>query len=116
MTKPLSRVALAAAIIAGVSGAHLLAITTTTPARAADTILSSRTVQFDQVSFTCGETNDSGKVVRFIRAAPALKYLPEFEPAATDPLSKSWNIVYRNICDRGASQPSLTANLSDNRH
>ena len=45
---------------------HSLAILaiSTIPAMAADNIVSSHDVRFDQVSFTCGEMNQAGKVVR----------------------------------------------------
>ncbi len=86
---------------------HSLAILalTTLPAMAADNIVSSHQVRFDQVSFTCGELNQSGKVVRFIHSEPDTKYIREFQPAAGDPLAKSWDITYRIICEGGYQQP-----------
>ena len=80
---------------------------TSVPA-AAENIISSHAVRFDQVSFTCGEINQLGKVVRFIRSDPGAKYIPEFRPAADDPLAKSWDITYRIICEGGYQQPSIT--------
>jgi hypothetical protein len=106
MTKLISRAVFAAAAI-------LIALTMS--AMAEDDVVASHTVQFERVSFLCGETNRSGKVVRFIRATPTAKYLPENEPAAADPLAKSWDIVYRNICERG-DEPNLTAGLRGKRH
>ena len=85
----------------------LLALTTI-PAMATDNIVSTHEVRFKQVSFTCGEINQSGKVVRFIRSDPSAKYIPEFRPAADDPLTKSWDITYRIICEGGYQQPSIT--------
>ncbi len=86
---------------------HSLAILalTTLPAMAADTVVSSHEVQFDQVAFTCGEMNQAGKVVRFIRSDPGAKYIQEFQPAADDPLAKSWDITYRIICEGGFQKP-----------
>jgi len=85
---------------------HSLAILalTTLPAMAAD-VVSSHEVRFDQVSFTCGEMNQAGKVVRFIRSDPGAKYIQEVQPAADDPLAKSWDITYRIICEGGYQQP-----------
>ena len=71
-------------------------------------LVSTHKVRFDQVSFTCGEITQSGKVVRFIRSDPGAKYIPEFRPAASDPLAKSWDITYRIICEGGYRQPSIT--------
>ncbi len=90
---------------------HSLAILaiTTIPAMASDTVVSSHDVSFDQVSFTCGEVNQSGKVVRFIHTNPGAKYIPEFQPAADDPLAKSWDITYRIICEGGYQQSNITA-------
>lgn len=76
-----------------------------TPAFSANTVLSSHEVRFDQVSFTCGEMNKGGKVVRYIHSNPGAKYIPEFQPAADDPLAKSWDITYRIICEGGYRQP-----------
>lgn len=86
---------------------HSLAILalTTIPAMAADNIVSSHEVQFDQVSFTCGEMNQAGKVVRFIHSDPGAKFIQEFQPAAGDPLAKSWDITYRIICEGGYEHP-----------
>ena len=87
-------------------------VATTVPALATD-IVSSHEVRFDQVSFVCGEKNDSGKVVRFIHSTPGAKYIPEDELAAADPLSKSWDITYRIICEGGYRKPNLAANLGN---
>ena len=86
---------------------HLLAILaiTTIPAMAADNVVSSREVRFDQVSFTCGEMSQGGEVVRFIHSDPGAKYIQEVQPAADDPLAKSWDITYRIICEGGYHQP-----------
>ena len=86
---------------------HSLAILalTTLPAMAAGNIVSSHEVRFDQVSFTCGEINQSGKVVRFIHSDPGAKYIQEFQPAVDDPLAKSWDITYKIICEGGYQQP-----------
>ena len=78
------------------------------PAMATDNLVSTHKVRFDQVSFTCGEITRSGKVVRFIRSDPEAKYVPEFRPAANDPLAKSWDITYRIICEGGYRQPTIT--------
>ena len=95
---------------------HSLAIlmATAVPAMAADNVLSSHVVSFEQESFTCGQINNSGKVRRFIHSTPTAKYIPEFEPAATDPMAKSWDITYRIICE-GAIQPPITARLNHKR-
>ncbi len=96
---------------------HSLAIliATAVPAMAADNVLSSHKVQFEHESFICGEMKAaSGKVVRFIHSTPPAKYIPEFEPAATDPLAKSWDISYRIICE-GAMRPPITARLHHKR-
>jgi hypothetical protein len=95
---------------------HSLAIliATAVPAMAADNVLSSHEVRFEQESFICGQINDSGKVRRFIHSTPTAKYIPEFEPAATDPIAKSWDITYRIICE-GAIQPPITARLNHKR-
>ncbi len=86
---------------------HSLAILalTTLPAMAADTVVSSHEVRFDQVAFTCGEINQGGKVVRFIHSDPGAKYIQEIQPAADDSLAKSWDITYRIICEGGYNQP-----------
>ncbi len=86
---------------------HSLAILalTTIPAMAADNIVSTHEVRFDQVSFTCGEMSQGGKVVRFIHSNPGAKYIQEFQPAADDPLAKSWDVTYRIICEGGYQQP-----------
>ena len=86
---------------------HSLAILalTTIPAMAAGNNVTSHDVRFDQVSFTCGEMNQNGKVVRFIHSDPGAKYIQEFQPAADDPLAKSWDITYRIICEGGYNQP-----------
>ena len=95
---------------------HSLAIliATAVPAMAADTVLSSHVVRFEQESFICGQINHSGKVRRFIYSTPPAKYVPEFEPAATDPMAKSWDITYRIICE-GATRPPITARLNHKR-
>jgi len=95
---------------------HSLAIliATAVPAMAADNVLSSHVVSFEQESFICGQINKSGKVRRFIHSTPTAKYIPEFEPAATDPMAKSWDITYRIICE-GAIQPPITARLNNKR-
>ena len=92
---------------------HSLAIliATAVPAMAADNVLSSHEVRFEQESFICGQINDSGKVRRFIHSTPPAKYIPEF---ATDPMAKSWDITYRIICE-GAIQPPITARLNHKR-
>lgn len=82
----------------------ILAITAA-PAMAADSVVSSHEVRFDQVSFTCGEMNQAGKVVRFIHSNPGAKYIQEMQPAADDPLAKSWDVTYRIICEGGYNQP-----------
>lgn len=78
---------------------------TTIPAMAADNIVSSNEVRFDQVAFTCGEIDQNGKVVRFIRSNPGAKYIQEFQPAADDHLAKSWDITYHIVCEGGYHQP-----------
>ena len=85
-------------------GLAILAITTV-PAMAADNVVSSHEVRFDQVAFTCGEMNQGGKVVRFIHSNPGSKYIGETQPAADDPLAKSWDVTYRIICEGGYNQP-----------
>ncbi len=109
MTKPISRGAFATAMVAGVSSAHLLFIAATVPAMAEETLAASHTVQFREASFVCGEATQSGKVVRFMRANPGSKYLPEYEPNESDPLAKSWGVIYRNICEQDAN---MTASAS----
>lgn len=86
---------------------HSLAILalSTIPAMAADTVASSHEVRFDQVSFTCGEINQAGKVVQFIHSDPGAKYIQEFQPSADDPMAKSWDITYKIICEGGFQQP-----------
>ncbi len=86
---------------------HSLAILalTTIPAMAADSIVSSHEVRFDQVAFTCGEINQGGKVVRFIHSNPGAKFIQEFQPSADNPLAKSWDITYRIICEGGFQHP-----------
>ena len=86
-------------------------IVTTLPAVAGENVISSHEVHFDQMSFTCGKMNDSGKVVRFIRTNPGAKYIPEYELAATDPRAKSWDITYRIICEEGYKQSGVIAQL-----
>ena len=96
---------------------HSLAIliATAVPAMAADDVLSSHEVRFEQETFICGKIKGvSGRVVRFIHSTPTAKYIPEFEPAATDPMAKSWDITYRIICE-GAIQPPITARLNEKR-
>lgn len=82
----------------------ILAVTTI-PGMAAENVVSSHEVRFDQVSFTCGEISQGGKVVRFIHSNPGAKYIQEFQPAADDALAKSWDITYRIICEGGYQQP-----------
>jgi hypothetical protein len=86
---------------------HSLAILalTTMPALAAGNVISSHEVRFDQVSFTCGEMDQGGKVVRFIQSDPGAKYIQEIQPSADDPLAKSWDITYRIICEGGYNHP-----------
>ncbi len=80
----------------------------------AGTVVSSHEVRFEQVAFTCGEINQGGKVVRFMHSDPGAKYIPEFQPAADDPLAKSWDITYRIICEGGYQQP-VTAHAGGKR-
>ena len=93
---------------------HTLAIliATAVPAMAADNVLASHEVRFDQQSFICGQIGDSGTVRRFIHSNPTAKYIPEYEPATADPLAKSWAITYRIICEGGYQQPNVVAHLS----
>ena len=87
---------------------HSLAIliATAVPAMAADDVLSSHEVRFEQETFICGQVKGaSGKVTRFIHSTPPAKYIPEYEPSARDPLAKSWDITYRIICEGGYQQP-----------
>ena len=95
---------------------HSLAIliATAVPAMAADNVLSSHEVRFEQETFICGQINDLGTIRRFIHSTPTAKFIPEFEPAATDPMAKSWDITYRIICE-GAIQPPITARLNHKR-
>ena len=96
---------------------HSLAIliATAVPAMAADNVVASHVVQFEQETFICGQIKEtSGKVVRFIHSEPGAKYIPEFQPAADDPLAKSWDITYRIICE-GAVQPPITTRLNQKR-
>ena len=92
---------------------HSLAIliATTIPAMAANNVLSSHELRFEQETFVCGTMEDSGKVRRFIHSTPVAKYVPEFEPAAEDPLFPSWIITYRIICEGGFQPlpPALAA-------
>ena len=78
-----------------------------------ETPLATHTVEFRQMSFTCGEANRSGKVVRFMRMSPPSKYLSEYEPSESDPLARTWDIIYRNICERDTS---MTASVRGHRH
>jgi hypothetical protein len=96
---------------------HALAVllATSAPALAADTVVSSHEVRFDQIAFTCGEMKRGGKIVRYIHASPGAKYIPEVQPAAGDPLARSWNITYRIICEGGYQQSSQTAHLGAKR-
>ena len=66
----------------------------------------SRRVQFDGITFVCGTIGDGTELRRFIHSDPATKYLPESEPAESDPLRRSWLIVYRIICERDATAKS----------
>ncbi len=91
-----------------------LLIATAVPAMAANNVISSHEVRFEQENFICGTVNESGTVRRFIHSTPTAKYIPEFEPPATDPMAKSWDITYRIICE-GAVQPPITARLSGKR-
>ncbi len=84
-------------------------IATAIPAMAANNVLSSHEVRFEGDTFICGEMIDSGKVRRFIHSTPEAKYIQEYEPAASDPLAKSWAITYRDICEGSHQQPSVTA-------
>ena len=92
----------------------VILIATAVPAMAADTVLSSHVVRFEQQSFICGQISDSGTGRRFIHSTPTAKYIAEFEPAATDSMAKSWDITYRIICE-GAIQPPITARLNNKR-
>ena len=89
-------------------------VATTIPTLAGSRILSLHEVRFEQETFICGQINDSGTVRRFIHSIPTAKYIPEFEPAATDPAAKSWDITYRIICE-GAIQPPITARQNRKR-
>jgi hypothetical protein len=94
---------------------HALAVLIATSAPAlAGAVVSSHEVRFDQIAFTCGEMKSGGKIVRFIHATPGAKYIPEVQPAAGDPLAKSWNITYRIICE-GGSQSNQMAHLGGKR-
>ncbi len=90
-------------------------IATAVPAMAADNVVSSHVVRFEKESFICGQIKDAGKVRRFIHSTPTAKYIPELEPAATDPTAKSWDITYRIICE-GDTQLPLTARLHHKRY
>jgi hypothetical protein len=92
----------------------VILIATAIPAMAADNVLSSHVVSFEQESFICGQINKLGEVRRFMHSTPTAKYIPEFEPAATDPTARSWDITYRIICE-GAIQPPITARLNHKR-
>ena len=90
-------------------------VATTIPTLAGSRVLSLHEVRFEQETFICGKIKGvSGRVVRFIHSTPTAKYIPEFEPAATDPMAKSWDITYRIICE-GAIQPPITARLNEKR-
>ena len=97
---------------------HSLAIliATTIPAMAANNVLSSHEVRFEGDTFICGKMMDSGKVRQFIHSTPVAKYLPEYEPAASDPRAKSWAITYRDICEVGHPQPNVTAHVGRKRY
>ncbi len=86
----------------------------TTPALAGN-VVRSHEVRFDQIAFVCGEMRSGGKVVRFIHSTPEAKYIPEFQPAAGDPLAKSWDVTYRIICEGGYRHPSIVANAGRRR-
>jgi hypothetical protein len=90
-------------------------IATITPALAANNAWTRHEVRFEDQTFVCGSIREGGKIRRFIQSIPPAKYIPEFEPAAGDPLAPSWMITYRIICERGAEQPNLTAHLSRRR-
>ncbi|MFZ1109057.1 MAG: hypothetical protein WAN43_12035 [Rhodomicrobium sp.] len=84
-------------------------IATTFPAMAAENVASRHQVRFEGETFDCGTIERAGKVSRFIHSIPPAKYVPEFEPAAGDPLHNSWMITYRIICEGGYRQPAETA-------
>ncbi len=71
--------------------------------------MASHEVQFDHLSFVCGEKNASGKVVRFMHSTPTLKYLPENELPPGQPLAKSWDITYRIFCEGDHQQTETLA-------
>ena len=60
-------------MVAGVSAAHLLFIAATVPAMGEEILAASHTVQFREASFTCGDTNQARKVVRFMRCDPGIE-------------------------------------------
>jgi hypothetical protein len=96
---------------------HVLAIliAATFPAMAAENVASRHEVRFEGETFDCGQIKDAGKVRRFIHSTPPAKYIPEFEPAAGDPLLNSWMITYRIICEGGYHQPNVLARLGAKR-
>ena len=86
---------------------------TTLPALAYDHVAASHEVRFDQVTFECGQKNESGKTVRYIHTNPGAKYIPEQELAANHPLAKTWDITYRIICEGGWKTSGVVANLGN---
>jgi hypothetical protein len=97
---------------------HTLAIliATTVPALAGGKIISVHEVRFEHESFICGKVKAaSGKVVRFIHSTPPAKYISEYEPAARYPQAKSWDMIYRVICEGGYQRPNLTSRLGHHK-
>jgi hypothetical protein len=93
----------------------LAALAVTAAPALAGEIVSSHDVRLDRVSFVCGEMNEGGKLVRFMRSTPGAKYLPEYEPAAGDPLARSWDIAYRLICEGSSRDPVTFAKMKTQR-
>ena len=91
-------------------------VATTIPALAADKVVSRHEVRFQDQTFICGEIKDQGKIRRYIQSIPEAKYIPEFEPRASDPLAKSWLITYRILCEGDYRRPNLTARLNRRRY
>ncbi len=87
----------------------------TTPAVAANDVVSRHEVQFQGETFICGQINVGGKIRHYIHSIPQAKYIPEYEPSASDPLARSWLITYRIICEGGSMRPNLTARLNRRR-
>ncbi len=69
-----------------------------TPVAARDVTVSYE-VRFRDATFTCGETTESMKTRHFMSASPSAWRLPVEEPLPDDPKARSWNIVYRIICE-----------------